>query len=37
MVQGIATEWFRSCLVDRKQKVEMKSSSNTQTGEFPKV
>jgi hypothetical protein len=29
-IQGIAAEWFRSSLADRKQKVEISSSSNTQ-------
>jgi hypothetical protein len=29
-IQGIAAEWFRSYLADRKQKVEIRSSRNTQ-------
>jgi hypothetical protein len=29
-IQGIAEKWFRSCLTDRKQKVEIKSSKNHQ-------
>jgi hypothetical protein len=28
-IQGIAAEWFRAYLADRKQKVEIKSSRNT--------
>jgi hypothetical protein len=29
-IQGIAAEWFRSSLADKKQKVEIRSSNNTQ-------
>jgi hypothetical protein len=29
-IQGMAAEWFRSYLADRKQKVEIRSSGNTQ-------
>jgi hypothetical protein len=29
-IQRIAAEWFRSYLTDRKQKVKIRSSSNTQ-------
>jgi hypothetical protein len=29
-IQGITIDWFRSCLTDRKQKVEIKSPNSTQ-------
>jgi hypothetical protein len=29
-IRETAAEWFRSCIADRKQEVEIRSSSNTQ-------